>query len=494
MPPKSIWRSADAQHFTLVHRSQRDPLINDPDAPTRVLAATQRRQGKGQPVSRKELEDEFKGKDRKNIGEAAQYGVYFDDTDYDYMQHLRPIGGTYNAQRGGKDEEMDVDVVMLPGPEGSAQDKGKAKAGGDLTFKDEAGPSKGGLDLPEEVLANNNEMPRDWARGTEEEGGLRLDMDPHLRQALEALDDEAFLVGKAKQRRLEASKRAAMAASEASATASSSSQTADSEEAISFDEIDAEGTEDFDDESEFDDLFATVIRSGEYDPDAAADEEWRKLPPGGDEALYLTPAEKARQKLQEGGGNDTSLTLADRVALFKQGLAPGAGAAADEKPSALPAASAKTRKAPSSMGGSSIFGDGPGKKSKPGSKARHAMSFYAPSADGGSTAWSMSSSAMARNAGLRGLDDNFDRVSDIGCLRANKYWRLTIRFYGFCFSWSKSTNKTSMRKMKRMKRAVSFEKTSSPSWTNSLRSTRSSPASSSNGLELQNPLLSRSWI
>ena len=99
------------QHFTLVHRSQRDPLINDPDAPTRVLAATQRRQGKGQPVSRKELEDEFKGKDRKNIGEAAQYGVYFDDTDYDYMQHLRPIGGTYNAQRGGKDEEMDVDFM-----------------------------------------------------------------------------------------------------------------------------------------------------------------------------------------------------------------------------------------------------------------------------------------------------------------------------------------------------------------------------------------------
>lgn len=38
MPPKrSVFRAPGAQHFQLVHRSQRDPLINDPEASQRVL-------------------------------------------------------------------------------------------------------------------------------------------------------------------------------------------------------------------------------------------------------------------------------------------------------------------------------------------------------------------------------------------------------------------------------------------------------------------------
>lgn len=43
MPPKkSIFRGPEAQHFQLVHRSQRDPLINDPDAGQRVLKPVER--------------------------------------------------------------------------------------------------------------------------------------------------------------------------------------------------------------------------------------------------------------------------------------------------------------------------------------------------------------------------------------------------------------------------------------------------------------------
>lgn len=37
MAPKSIFRQPGAKHFQLVHRSQRDPLIHDPDASQRVL-------------------------------------------------------------------------------------------------------------------------------------------------------------------------------------------------------------------------------------------------------------------------------------------------------------------------------------------------------------------------------------------------------------------------------------------------------------------------
>lgn len=35
--PKSIFRRQEAQHFQLVHRSQRDPLIHDPDASLHIL-------------------------------------------------------------------------------------------------------------------------------------------------------------------------------------------------------------------------------------------------------------------------------------------------------------------------------------------------------------------------------------------------------------------------------------------------------------------------
>ncbi len=37
MAPKSIFRQPGAKHFQLVHRSQRDPLIHDPDAALHVL-------------------------------------------------------------------------------------------------------------------------------------------------------------------------------------------------------------------------------------------------------------------------------------------------------------------------------------------------------------------------------------------------------------------------------------------------------------------------
>ncbi|CAG0918386.1 unnamed protein product [Notodromas monacha] len=63
--------------FHLVHRSQRDPLVVDENAPDRVLleaAPAKRLKNDPSYVKRKE--------------EERKYGVYFDD-DYDYLQHLR---------------------------------------------------------------------------------------------------------------------------------------------------------------------------------------------------------------------------------------------------------------------------------------------------------------------------------------------------------------------------------------------------------------------
>lgn len=39
---KSIYRQPGAQHFQLVHRSVRDPLINDPEASKHVFKPVER--------------------------------------------------------------------------------------------------------------------------------------------------------------------------------------------------------------------------------------------------------------------------------------------------------------------------------------------------------------------------------------------------------------------------------------------------------------------
>lgn len=407
MPYKSIWRSKDAQHFTLVHRSQRDPLINDPDAPDRVLAPTQRR--RGQPVGRKELEDEFRGKERSNIGEAANYGIYYDDTEYDYMQHLRLIAGDYSARRGGADGNDDVDVVMLPGPAVNENNKGRQKA--PIQLKDEQ------LELPPGVFPSAMELPRDWTRGSGKEGGLRLDIDPHLRQALEALDDDAFLARKA-------NRQTSKLWEEGSVNAGPFASFTSIEDADSKGRTDGHDDDDDDPDdgsNDFDALFAEVVASGEHDPNNfnSDEEAWRRQAPGGDDALYLTTGERVKQRLAADGsvdGAEHELSLSERVALFKEGLTPGVNRlgknSTDEGTPVL--ATNQSRRVTSSVGSSSIFGDGgAGKKSKPGSKARHAMSFYAPSADGGSTAWSMSSSAIERNAGLQHVDEGFERMEQI---------------------------------------------------------------------------------
>jgi protein LTV1 len=48
--------------------------------------------GRSKIKSRRELESEYQNEVRKNEGEAANYGIYYDDTEYDYMQHMRDLG------------------------------------------------------------------------------------------------------------------------------------------------------------------------------------------------------------------------------------------------------------------------------------------------------------------------------------------------------------------------------------------------------------------
>ncbi|TFK41914.1 Low temperature viability protein-domain-containing protein [Crucibulum laeve] len=181
MPPKSIFRQPGAKHFQLVHRSQRDPLIHDPDASAHVLKPFERDNAK-KGKSRADLEailppSEINNDRTVNVGEASLYGVYYDDTEYDYMQHLRQVG----IQEDG------VDSVLIEARSSSAQkSKSKTKHSNGLELKD----------LPQGVLASSSQLPRTYESQQaipESIAGFQPDMNPHLRQVLEALEDEAFV-------------------------------------------------------------------------------------------------------------------------------------------------------------------------------------------------------------------------------------------------------------------------------------------------------------
>ena len=115
---------------------------------------------------------------RENEGEAASYGITYDDSKYDYMSHLRPVQGGF-------------DSFMIPAPRGSGVAKGMKG--------DRKGKQKD-LFVAEDFLASQEEVPLNEVYNREEAipqelQGLQPDMDPHLRQVLEALDDEAFIDG-----------------------------------------------------------------------------------------------------------------------------------------------------------------------------------------------------------------------------------------------------------------------------------------------------------
>jgi protein LTV1 len=93
------------------------------------------------------------------------------------MRHLRSVGM----------QEDGVESVLLEAPSTSRQKskaKSKVKTGIDL------------LDLPDGVLASASELPRTYESQQAipaSIAGFQPDMDAHLRQVLEALEDDAFV-------------------------------------------------------------------------------------------------------------------------------------------------------------------------------------------------------------------------------------------------------------------------------------------------------------
>ncbi|KAJ5223588.1 hypothetical protein N7468_008130 [Penicillium chermesinum] len=205
MPPRKQWiDKKNASTFQLFHRSQHDPLIHDSEADDRVLHQVS---GPAAPVSSSssstsqkpfrnlsDLKNEFNDDAiRRNEGEAANYGVYFDDSSYDYMQHLRELG------TGGGDSHF-VEAK---------QEKGKAKKGMKLedairqisldgdSKSAHGGPSVYGSEYGDfrSTTTSYSRKPtyQDQQNVPDAISGFQPDMDPRLREALEALEDDEYV-------------------------------------------------------------------------------------------------------------------------------------------------------------------------------------------------------------------------------------------------------------------------------------------------------------
>ncbi|KAM3073576.1 Protein ltv1 [Clarireedia jacksonii] len=184
MPRKKWIDKKNATHFTVVHRQQNDPLIHDESAPAIVLNPT------SAPNSSKvkklgDLASEL-GSDvtkiRKNEGEAANYGIYYDDTEYDYMQHMRDLG------RGAGDATF----IEAKGP----KNKGKEKKSLEDALKNASLDDHGGIILDDDILPSKNLRKVTYQAQQDVPdalAGFQPDMDPRLREVLEALEDEAYV-------------------------------------------------------------------------------------------------------------------------------------------------------------------------------------------------------------------------------------------------------------------------------------------------------------
>jgi protein LTV1 len=120
------------------------------------------------------------------------YDIYYDDSEYDYMQHLKPVG-------------LSKEAVLLYKPS-TTTTKSKSKTSDQpiqLRPSSPPGPNHE-LELPDSVQPTPNEhmlsyqdhlqyaLPSNSA--IPDEGGLfPLDDDPALREVLEALEDDAYV-------------------------------------------------------------------------------------------------------------------------------------------------------------------------------------------------------------------------------------------------------------------------------------------------------------
>jgi protein LTV1 len=121
---------------------------------------------------------------RENEGEAANYGVYYDDSEYDYMQHLRDLNSS-----GG-------DAVWVESSATGNKGKGRQTQSLEEALRQMDLEEKSNALLDQDLLPSKNLQRLNYQAQQnipDSIAGLQPDMDPRLREVLEALDDDAYV-------------------------------------------------------------------------------------------------------------------------------------------------------------------------------------------------------------------------------------------------------------------------------------------------------------
>ena len=156
--------------FQLLHRSQQDSRYHDDDASKNVLVPIidqKKKHGKKQRlVDAQELQDvaQLVG---ENEGKAANYGVTYDDTEYNYLQHLKPIGsgdGIFIAKKDAMADRKHKNLKLKALLDDSV-----------LPAEEKKYDPQTQQDIPDEIK------------------GFKPDLNPDLREVLVALEDENYL-------------------------------------------------------------------------------------------------------------------------------------------------------------------------------------------------------------------------------------------------------------------------------------------------------------
>lgn len=174
----------NAQKYAVVHRPHDDPQYYDSNATEHILVPVDT---PGSKKGSKESQDIFKSetvgntKGNSHVGEAALYGINFDDSKYDYTQHLRPIGADpensfFISAKGDEPKKQSLDDLFVEPRYG--EEREPSKGNGSVFQRGVAKP---------EYLLHQQEVP-------EEISGFKPDLNPALREVLEALEDEAYVV------------------------------------------------------------------------------------------------------------------------------------------------------------------------------------------------------------------------------------------------------------------------------------------------------------
>ncbi|KAL5121636.1 Protein ltv1 [Pleosporales sp. CAS-2024a] len=216
MPRRKFIDKKTAINYRLVHRAQNDPRIHDEDAPQMVFAETAAANMREEPEaagssrasqysaatgrskikSRRDLESEYESHVRKNEGEAANYGVYYDDTEYDYMQHLRDLGGSggdaYFVEAQGEKKKGKPKLHLADALRNPSLDDRKSEAGLSISSNMSSVSDVFGEDMaPSEFVRKTTYQ--DQQNIPDAIAGFQPDMDPRLREVLEALEDDAYV-------------------------------------------------------------------------------------------------------------------------------------------------------------------------------------------------------------------------------------------------------------------------------------------------------------